>query len=623
MNLKKVTILVMSVVILTIIAACSAATPETVVEKVVETVVVEKEVEVEGKTVVETVVVEKEVVVEVPAAGAAQELKVAGAFFAGAQGGDLAALDPARRGVWGFHSLLWAPLIWGDAAGNIDFNKSLAESYEVNDDNTVYTFKLREDALYSDGEPITAEDVVLDWGYYAMMNHNEARGYRDNFGVGRRLYPDIVGFMEFADNVPYDQFGVGKVGDVEGVKALDDNTIEITLKAPSSNFIKRLAGTFAAFKPEDVEAGKDTEYDLLDYWPAYAASSGPYKIVEAVPGERYVLEPNENYFGPKPELSKITVLSVSEDPNTIITAFANQELDMVAIDLTGDVARQTLDDPYLNRARIEVPDWNVFQFWITPNPPLDDIHVRRAFSMAFNRDAMINILNAGSEIPLFRSVNMHRNPGVPHCQEETAAVTMLPYDPEAARAELEQSEYWPEVLDMEINILVGNPFAGTPDLVQAEALQKMLQDNLGLTNVKIHTEEVPDMNNPPFPLHLWHNAQQPWYADITDTLKNMTFLMKDEPWKPEDPRPFVTVAYEPELRALVEEAIAEQDPGKRCELVAEAGQLWNDVAFSLDYGRPASYYLIAPWVEGELQWYENARQGKPLNIEDWWVSERR
>lgn len=549
-----------------------------------------------------------------------QVLRVAGTFFSATNRGDMAPLDPARRGTWGFHSLLWAPLVWTDTAGNPDPAKSLAKSWETNEDATVYIFHLREDAKFSDGTPIDAEDVALDWGYFAMMMHGKARGYRENFGTGRRLYPDILGFMEFLDKVPYREFDTGKVGDIEGIKVIDEHTLEIDFKQPAGNFIKRLTG-FAVFKPEDVWAGQTAEYDLLDYWPAHAASSGPYKIVEAVPGEKYVMEPNELYFGPKPQIDRIEVLAVSEDMNTILTAFANKELDMVALPLTGDLARQAQEDPYLRESLVQVPMWQVYQFWITPNPPLDDVHVRRAFSMAFDRQALVNILNAGSEIPLFEVTNMHRNPGVPHCVKETAQVTQLPFDPEAAKAELQKSPYWPDVLDMEINILVGNPFAGAPDLIQAEALQKMLQDNLGLTNVRVRTEEVPDMMNPPFPLHLWHNSQQPWYADITDTLQNMVFLMKDRPWKPEDPRPFVTVPYEPELKALVQQAMAEQDPAKRCELVRQAGQMWNDVAFSLDYGIPLAYYLEAPWVKGEHKWYENAGQGKPLNIEDWWIAE--
>ena len=48
--------------------------------------------------------------------------------------------------------------------------------------------------------------------------------------------------------------------------------------------------------------------------------------------------------------------------------------------------------------------------------------------------------------------------------------------------------------------------------------------------------------------------------------------------------------------------------------------MWNDTAFSLDYAIQMGYYLIAPWVQGDIHWYQNAGQGKPLNIEDWWIA---
>ncbi|MEM7125305.1 MAG: ABC transporter substrate-binding protein [Chloroflexota bacterium] len=553
-----------------------------------------------------------------PVRAEAQELTVAAQFFAGASGGEMARLDPARRGTWSFHSLLWVPLVAGDTAGNPIPEKSLAESWEANDDFTVYTFRLRPDATYSDGSPITAEDVALNWGYMAMMTHGEARGFRDNFGTGKRMYSDIVGFNEFVDTIPYDQYGTGEVGDIEGVKVIDDQTLEIHFEAPAANFIVRLAAGFAVVKPEDIWAANETEYDVLDFWTTNAAYSGQYKIVEASPGDRYVMAPNESYFGPAGNLEKITVLAVSDDPNTILTAFANQEFDMVAFPLTGDVARQAFDDPYLNSTLYEIPTWVVHQLWITPNPPLDDVHVRRAFSMAINKDAIVSILNAGAERTLFERALMHRNPAVPHCVEETAAVTALAFDPEQAKAELAQSKYGAGAADMEINIHARN----AAELPQIEATAKMLEDNLGMTNISIHTEQIPNRNDPPFPIHMWFNGQQPWFADLTDTLQNMIFLMPDEPWGEGENIPFIGTSYVPELKEKITMAMASQDADERCQLVQEISQMWNDEVYSLDYGLPVAYYLIAPWVQGDFDWYLNAGQGKPLNIEEWWIAER-
>jgi hypothetical protein len=147
----------------------------------------------------------------------------------------------------------------------------------------------------------------------------------------------------------------------------------------------------------------------------------------------------------------------------------------------------------------------------------------------------------------------------------------------------------------------------------------MLQENLGMNKVTVHTERIPNMMDPPYPLHLWRNGQMPWHPDITDTLINMAQFVRDEEWTPEDPRPFIAVSWIPELRAIIEEAMNEQDADRKCQLVKQAGQLWNDDAFSLDFAVPVQYFLVAPWVK-DIAWYQNIGQAKPLNMEDIWVA---
>ena len=545
-----------------------------------------------------------------PVKAGVQELKVASSFFSGSVKGDLADMDPARRGTWGFHSLMWSPLVAGDTGGNVLTDRSLAESWEVSPDGTVYTFKLRKDAKFSDGIPITADDVIGTLGYYGMMNYKEATGIRDNFKLASRLLWDIDGILDTSK--PYDEFGTV---DVKGAKAIDANTLQITLLAPSVTFIKRLTVSLAIFKLKDLEAAKGKKFDQFDFWTSTAAASGPYKISETAPGNKVVMVPNENYFGPKGQISKITQMWVAEDMNTVLTAFGNNELDMVAMAITGDLARQAMGDEKLSKALVEVPMWQVAQFWMTPNEPLDDRAVRRAISMAINKDGLISLLNAGAKSPLYRRANTHRNSNVPHCVPELANVVPLPYDVAKAKEELAKSKYGPSVIETELHILSQN----STDLPLCEAMQKMLQEDLGFKKVTVHTEKVPDLTKPPFPLHLWFNTQQPWYPDLTDTLKNMTTYVREKEWTTNDPRSYVTVGYEPELAKLVEQARNENDDTKRCQLVQQAMQMWNDVAFSLDFGEPVAYYLIQPWVK-DITWYGNAGQGKPLSFEKVWVA---
>ncbi|HUX88950.1 MAG TPA: ABC transporter substrate-binding protein, partial [Chloroflexota bacterium] len=384
------------------------------------------------------------------AASGTQEITVADAFFSsGNDAGDIAVIDPARRGTWGFGSLLWAPLIASDAATKPLPEKSLASKWETSEDGKTYTFHLRPEAKFSDGTPIIASDVVASIGYLAMMNNEKARGYRQNFAsAAQRFFYDVEGFLDVATKIPYDQYGMP---DVPGVKAPDDHTVTMTIMAPSSNFIERVMFAVGVFKRADMQAASKLQYAQLDFWPAHVAQSGQYKLGKVVPGDHYEMVPNENYFGPKPKLTKITVKSVGSDPNTLLTAFGSKQLDLVAQALTGSTVRQALADANLAKQLVDIPNWQVVQYWFTPNAPLDDEHVRRAFTMAVDRHALIQILNAGSAKPLFAPVNMHRNPAVPSCQQQTADVKPLPFDPAQAKKELSASKYGASATSMEIN----------------------------------------------------------------------------------------------------------------------------------------------------------------------------
>ncbi len=276
---------------------------------------------------------------------------------------DAAELDPARRGTWGFHSLLWAPLVFGDTAANVVKEKSVAESWEISPDGKTYTFKLRKNAKYSDGSPITARDFENFFGYLAMMATTQAAGYRDNFGSAKRLLFDVQGLLDSGKDVTYNEFGATKV---PGVKAVDDATLQITLTAPAENFIKRLTVSVVAVSAKAFEEAQKAKYDLNDYWPAHTVYSGPYKVASVKPGESYVMTPNENYFGPKPSVTKITSRFISADVNTVLTAFGNKEIDAWSAPISADGIRQALKDPYMGKALTEIPTWLVAQLWTAP-----------------------------------------------------------------------------------------------------------------------------------------------------------------------------------------------------------------------------------------------------------------
>jgi ABC-type transport system substrate-binding protein len=575
-------------------------------EVVKETVVVEKTAA--PRVVKETVVI-RETAVPEEEPSAVQEVRMTAPFWVGE--GDVKYLNPFGRGRDSSHGLLWAPLVWYDAEGRVVPEKSLAPTWDVSDDGKVYTFHLRKDAKYSDGTPITAQDVAQCYYWGAMLEHPQAAqvGLWGNLGY---LCYDLVGAADQRqEKAPFDEFGFYPF---EGVKAVSDYDVQFTLTAPSVSFVERLTLGSAIFKPSDLLAAKGKSYGNLDYWFGRGASTGPYKAAEIVPGDRYVLVPNEHYFGPKPKLSKITVLALSSDFNSLLTAFVNKELDLLPLGFTGDSARQVLADPYARDCAVPEVTYSVNQLWFTANVPLDDRHVRRAIYQALDKDALLRLLNANAPEPLFTKIESHVGPANPQCREEVLPnIKPLRFDPAAAKEELKQSKYWPQVLDMEFHLLSWGP----SDLPLIEAVQAMLQENLGLRKVTVHTEAIPNLMDPPFPLHMWTNGQGGG-GQATDLIMwNMAQLIPDREWTPEDKRPFIAVAYEPELKELVRQTLYEPDPVKHCELLLKAAQMWVDVAFSFDFNVAKAFHLFQPWLKGNPRCLA---QGKIMNIEDWWIA---
>jgi oligopeptide transport system substrate-binding protein len=150
-----------------------------------------------------------------------------------------------------------------------------AESYEVSEDGLVYTFHLRDDIFWSDGEPVKAGDFVYSWQRLVDPATASDYGY-------------------FLDGTVKNAAAIqaGEVAKEElGIEALDDKTLQITLEAPCAYFLEMCA--FASLVPlrEDVVEGHD---DWTD--PANIVVNGAYKVTEWVHDSYILFEPNEKYY---------------------------------------------------------------------------------------------------------------------------------------------------------------------------------------------------------------------------------------------------------------------------------------------------------------------------------------
>ena len=255
-----------------------------------------------------------------------------------------------------------------------------AEMPEVveNEDGTVtYTFKLR-DAKWSDGQPVKAQDFVFAWQRLVdPMTASE--------------YAYIMSPVLNADAIT-----AGEMEKTElGVKAVDDKTLEVTLKQPCAYFLELCS--FGSLMPlrEDI-VGDDTEGTWAKD-PAKAISNGPYVLTEYVMSDHAVLSKNPNYWNADSIKIDNLYVKMIVDQSTGLTAFKNGE-----VDITDSVANEEKQQLIASGEAQLFPYISTSFYVVNQNTPIEalqDVRVRKALSMAIDRKSLVENVTRGGEEP--------------------------------------------------------------------------------------------------------------------------------------------------------------------------------------------------------------------------------
>ncbi len=326
---------------------------------------------------------------------------------------------------------------------------SLAESWDVSDDGLVYTFHLRDDVTFHNGEKLTADDVV--YTIDRMMNPDTAARNTDAYSM-------IKGAKARLD---------GEADSVEGVAALDDYTVEITLDVPFGPFLANLATPACSIynRKATEEAGDQFGID-----PQLTVGSGPFKMSDWVLNDRLTMVRNDDYFKGAPKLDGIEVIQVP-DENTQKLMYENGELDIVDLSSSSSQLAYFLgNDAYKDNLVIGPEAGSYFYVFNQDMKPTDDLRVRKAISMAIDRQTILDQMYSGAG----HLVNSMLPDGVLGAYEAAE----IPYDPEGARALLEEAGYG-DGCELEIFQQTDNPDA----LAINQVVQSMLSE-VGIT-VKI------------------------------------------------------------------------------------------------------------------------------------------
>lgn len=345
------------------------------------------------------------------------------------------------------------------------FTPHLALSIDTKDKQT-YTIKLNPKAKWSDGKPVTAEDVVFTLNLIANPKVASSRGR----------------YIKMLDGL--DSNGKLKAeGTIPGLVAKDATTVEFKCKTPlDPNYVKGLLGFDVAIIPKHVfEKIDPTKISSSTAATAPTVFSGPYKFVKYVTNDHVELAANENYVNGSPKIKKIFI-KIENGTNLVVDLKAGK-VQMIAGDGIGMVPIKDIDmlkkESKLTVKSSPAPST---QLLVANNTnPAYNVHFRRALTHAINRQQIVDQLYKGYA---------HVNPSI---YSEASSVydkniKPLAYDVEAAKKELAQSGY---DTSKKITLLV--PIGNVLREQSADLIQQNLKA-IGLT-VELQKLDFPTMHS--------------------------------------------------------------------------------------------------------------------------------
>ena len=307
-------------------------------------------------------------------------------------------LDPAlNSSVDGANTIItiFEPLLLIDE--NNEIIPGQAESYTVSEDGLTWTFTMRDGLKWSDGSDLTAKD--FEYSFKRMADPNTAAPYAET-AVGM-----IAGFDEAQGNPDADGNPTTDPNPdaLQVVASEDGKTLTITLSYPCSYFDKLAA--FAALSPVQ-QATVEANGDAWCTTPETFVSNGPYMITEWTPSERIVLSKNPNYVGGW-DTSKIVsdniTLLLLEDSSASYAAYNSGEAQLVKDVPTDEI-------PSLTKAEDGgdfYVDTILGTYYISLNDqrePFTDPNVRKALSLAIDREYVADVIMQGTYSPAYNIV---------------------------------------------------------------------------------------------------------------------------------------------------------------------------------------------------------------------------
>ena len=330
---------------------------------------------------------------------------------------------------------------------NLEPEGEIAEDWEISEDGLEYTFYLRDDVFFHDGEQLTAEDVAFT--YNAIKD------------------PGYTGYA------------AGQFESLEYAEVVDEYTVRLILSEPYSPLMSRL---FIGILPKHLYDAEPVADMMNNPYNRAPIGAGPFKFETFDPGQHTIVVANEDYFGEGPYTAEQRQRIVS-DQDVAVAALEAGEIDYLYV--TG-TTRARLMEQYADR--LDFYDWerlgtdflqlNHLSFG------LDDVRVRQALSHAINQDAIVDDILEGMGMNIYGPL-----PTTSWAYDEQV-IQKFPYDPEQAVALLEEAGFQQNtdgIFEKDGQPLTWRAFTNAGN-TRRESVLLLAQDNLSDIGIELQLE---------------------------------------------------------------------------------------------------------------------------------------
>lgn len=477
-----------------------------------------------------------------------------GSVFKGTQGKEMVTLnvtsEPTELNPMRMSDTIAQSILYHCMSGFTKLNEKdepvadLAERWDINDANTIYTMHLRKDAKWSNGDPVTVNDFYYSW----MTQMKPSTG-------------SIFAAYIYKNIKNGEAFYKGEVDETQlGLKVLDDYTLEIQWSHPMTN------GLFYLSQPYFLPINKKAYETIGDKQYAKEAdkmvTNGAYKITEWVHDDHITMEKSEEYYNASEiNIPKVKLVMIG-DANTSLNAFTAGEIDLCnlyneQIKLVGDKSKDTI------QSYIDGGSW--YLSFNTQNEYLSNINLRKALAYSIDVQSLLdNVINDGSIAANGLVPGVIK--GIDGKSYAEKRGSLFKYDKDKAKEYLDKAlqELGIEKKDIKLVFWTSDT---TYNQNQAAYLQQQWKENLGLdielksTAVKALSEAT--MNGDySFAVNAWGPSEN----DAITFLENYTAENMNNHGK------YSNLKYD----KLIEDSTHESDPKKRQEILIQAEKILMD-----------------------------------------------